>query len=279
MRIARFSWVGRDTWGVLHDDHSIRSGPPGLDLVDALCEMSLLQGDVELGQPIPLSEVRVLAPINNPPQFLGVGANYRDHIEEVGGEAPRSPVTFGLLRSAIVGPNDPIEIPGFTDVVDWEAELAIVIGKGGRDIPIGRALEAVAGYTIVNDVSARDVQMAEGQWGRAKSFDTFKPMGPWIVGTDELGDASGLAMSLSVNGVTKQTSNTSQLIFGVPFLVSHLSQHTTLLPGTVIATGTPAGIGMMRTPPEYLRDGDVVRIEIEGIGTLTNLVSQLALVR
>lgn len=214
----------------------------------------------------------LLAPIANPPQFLGIGLNYLDHAREVNLELPVSPVTFGFLQSAIIGPGDAIELPDFTDEVDWEAELGIVIGEGGRDIPAEKALDRVAGYVIVNDVSARDIQTSEGQWGRAKSFDTFKPVGPWIVTTEELGAASGLGISLSISGVTKQASNTDQLIFDVPHLVSHLSRNTTLLPGSIISTGTPSGVGMFRSPPEFLRAGDEVRIDIEGIGTLVNPV-------
>jgi 2-keto-4-pentenoate hydratase/2-oxohepta-3-ene-1,7-dioic acid hydratase in catechol pathway len=224
------------------------------------------------GTPVALSEVRMLAPIVDPPQFLGVGLNYRDHANESGMEIPSAPVTFGFLRTAIIGDGEAIRIPPFTDQVDWEAELGIVIGRAGCDIPVPEALAHVAGYTIVNDVSARDIQLAEGQWSRAKSFDTFKPMGPWIVTTDELGDAGDLRITLQVNGIEKQASTTSELIFSVPDLVSRLSRATTLLPGTVISTGTPHGVGFSRTPPEFLQPGDVVSIEIEGIGRLTNPV-------
>ena len=222
---------------------------------------------------VAIADVVLAAPVPGPPQFLGVGLDYLDHAAEVGAALPESPVTFGFHRSAIIGPGQPVELPSFTDRVDWEAELAIVIGVGGRDIPLERALDSVAGYTIVNDVSARDVQQADGQWSRAKSFDTFKPMGPWIVTIDELGDASGLSISLAVNGVTKQASNTDQLIFSVPHLVSYLSRSTTLLPGAVIATGTPGGVGFTRKPPEFLRPGDHVELTVEGIGTLAHPVS------
>ena len=231
--------------------------------------------DAMAGPPLSLAEITLLAPIADPPQFVGVGLNYFDHAREANNEIPIAPVTFGLLRSAIIGPGDLIEIPEFTNEVDWEAELAIVIGVGGRDIPRDRALDHIAGYTIVNDISARDIQASEGQWGRAKSFDTFKPLGPWIVTTDELGDASGLDISLSVNGIAKQASNTNQMIFDVPSLVSHLSQRTTLLPGMIISTGTPSGVGNFSTPPEFLRHGDEVRIEVEGIGSLTNPVKSV----
>ena len=183
-----------------------------------------------------------------------------------------APVTFGFLNSAITDPGVPIELPPFTREVDWEVELAIVIGRGGADILRDQAMSAVAGYTIVNDLSARDIQLSEGQWGRAKSFDTFKPMGPWITTTDELGSAEALGVKLWVNDEIKQDSSTAQLIFDVPTLVSRLSASTTLRPGMVISTGTPHGVGFARKPPEYLRPGDIVTLEIEGIGRLTNPV-------
>jgi 2-keto-4-pentenoate hydratase/2-oxohepta-3-ene-1,7-dioic acid hydratase in catechol pathway len=272
MRIARFEVSGEDRWGFV-DGETIRAVASGVPMVTALADPTSCSDLFDATQErIALDAVRIRAPIPQPPQFIGVGLNYHDHARELGLVPPAAPVTFGFLQSAIVGPLDPIELPGFTERVDWEAELAIVIGRGGRDIPHHAALGRVAGYVIVNDVSARDIQESEGQWGRAKSFDTFKPMGPWIVGTDDLGDASGLAISLSVNDISKQSSNTSQLVFDVPTLVSLLSRSTTLLPGSVIATGTPGGVGFSRTPPEALHPGDEVSIEIEGIGVLTNPV-------
>lgn len=242
-------------------------------MLEALADPRLLQeADSTAEEPLAMDSVQLLAPIPEPPQFLGVGLNYRDHARESGMDIPEQPVTFGFLRNSIVGEGETIRIPPFTSQVDWEAELGIVIGKGGCDIAIDKALDHVAGYTIVNDVSARDIQMSEGQWGRSKSFDSFKPMGPWVTTTDVLGDASGLKISLWVNGELKQSSTTSELIFTVPQLVSLLSQSTTLYPGAVISTGTPHGVGFSRTPPEFLKNSDIVEIEIEGIGRLTNPV-------
>lgn len=272
MRIARFEGPTGRQWGFV-DGELIRAVTVGPGLVDALGDDELLTSlKTSLNSTYDLSEVRLLAPLEAPPQFIGVGLNYRDHASESGFDVPAQPVTFGFLRNAIVGPGDAICLPPFTSTVDWEAEMAIVIGRGGKDIPAAEALSHVAGYTIVNDVSSRDLQQSEGQWSRAKSFDGFKPMGPWIVTTDELGAAADLDISLTVNGVTKQASNTRELIFDVPYLVSHLSRATTLLPGAVISTGTPAGVGFSRQPPEYLRAGDVVSISIDGIGTLANPV-------
>jgi 2-keto-4-pentenoate hydratase/2-oxohepta-3-ene-1,7-dioic acid hydratase in catechol pathway len=269
--VARFT--DRHTnWGFV-EDGKVYPAEEGTDLLDGLVDETLLSRLAQQrGGAASLDDVRLLAPIPDPPQFIGIGLNYRDHAAESGMTLPTEPVTFGFLRSSIIGEGDAIRLPHFTDQVDWEAELGIVIGKAGCDIAEADALDHVAGYTIVNDVSARDIQMSEGQWGRAKSFDTFKPMGPWIATKDSLGDASALKISLWVNGNLKQSSNTSELIFDVPELVSLLSRSTTLLPGAVISTGTPHGVGFSRTPPEFLQHGDEVCIEIEGIGRLTNPV-------
>lgn len=274
--VARFANGRGHDWGFVEDEKVYSAGEKAT-LIEAISDRALLK---ELSSvrdiPVELDSIRLLAPIADPPQFLGVGLNYRDHAAESGMEIPTEPITFGFLRNSIVGHGDVIQIPPFTDQVDWEAELGIVIGRAGRDIPERDALSHVAGYTIVNDVSARDIQMSEGQWGRSKSFDSFKPMGPWITTTDDLGDAAGLRVSLWVNNEVKQSSNTSELIFSVPSLVSLLSRATTLFPGSVISTGTPHGVGFSRTPPEFLEDGDVVTIEIEGIGRLTNPVEMAA---
>lgn len=270
--VAHFANGQAPDWGFV-DGEKVFSVGEKATLIEAISDASLL-GELSKvrDNPIDLNSVRLLAPIPDPPQFLGVGLNYRDHAAESGMEIPEEPITFGFLRNSIVGDGDVIRIPPFTDQVDWEAELGIVIGRGGCDIAESEALGHVAGYTIVNDVSARDIQMSEGQWGRSKSFDSFKPMGPWIRTTDELVDAAGLAVSLWVNDELKQSSNTSELIFSVPRLVSLLSRATTLFPGAVISTGTPHGVGFSRKPPEFLEDGDVVTIEIEGIGRLRNPV-------
>lgn len=274
MRLGRFEHSGTIDWGFV-EDWTVFPAPNGsCSLVDALGlsapDLASLRRDA--CDPIGLDMVRLLAPIPQPPQFMGVGLNYRDHAMEAGLAVPESPVTFGFLPSAVTNPGDPIEIPAFTDQVDWEAELGIVIGTGGRDILESEATERIAGYVLINDVSARDVQMEEGQWSRAKSFDTFKPMGPWVTTADELGAAGNLAIKLWVNDELKQSSGTHELIFDVPYLVSFLSRSITLQTGAVISTGTPAGVGFGRDPQEYLRHGDSVTIEIEGIGRMTNPV-------
>ncbi len=274
MRLARFEYSGVVGWGFV-DDSKVFPMPVGsVPLLDALGLSMVDLGSLreEAGDPVGLDGVRLLAPVPHPPQFVGVGLNYRDHAEEAGMAVPESPVTFPFLPSAVTNPGDPIEIPSFTVEVDWEVELGVVIGTGGRDISKSEALGRVAGYVLVNDVSARDIQLGDGQWSRSKSFDTFKPMGPWVTTTDELGGANNLAIMLWVNGELKQSSVTSEMIFDIPYLVSFLSRSITLQTGAVISTGTPSGVGFAGDPQEYLRPGDSVTMEIEGIGRMTNPV-------
>jgi len=221
-------------------------------------------------------EVSLKAPILHPEKLIGIGLNYRDHAEEAKIEIPKSPLIFGMYANAIVGPEAPIEIPPETQKVDYEAELAVVIGSRAHRGSTENALTAVAGYTIVNDVSARDMQFGDKQWTRGKSIDTFAPMGPCLATRSELGGADALGLELRLNGRTLQKSNTRNLIFNAAALVAHISQTMTLEPGDVISTGTPSGVGYVRNPPIFLKQGDVVEIEIEGIGVLRNPVAHLA---
>jgi 2-keto-4-pentenoate hydratase/2-oxohepta-3-ene-1,7-dioic acid hydratase in catechol pathway len=207
------------------------------------------------------------------PKIICVGLNYHDHAAEQGAELPSEPLLFGKFPNALSGPGDPIVLPPESRHVDAEAELAVVIGAEGRRVSEADALELVAGYTVANDVTARDLQKSDGQWLRAKGFDTFCPLLPVVVPISELGDGSGLRIVQRLNGESLQDSSTSELIFGVPRLVAHASSVFTLLPGDLILTGTPAGVGVHRNPPVALADGDVVEIEIEGIGTLSNPVT------
>lgn len=218
------------------------------------------------------STIFLHAPILRPQKLIGIGLNYLDHAEETKMELPKEPLLFAMYSNAITAPDRPIVIPGMSRKIDYEAELAVVIGSTARHVRPDEAMNHVAGYTIVNDVSARDLQRADGQWLRAKSFDTFAPMGPCLTTRSSLGDGDGLAIELRLNGQTMQKSNTRNLIFKVPALVSHISKVMTLEPGDVISTGTPAGVGFTRKPPVYLQPGDVVEIEIEGIGILRNPV-------
>ncbi len=221
------------------------------------------------GPRIPLGEVALEAPVRRPGKVLAVGLNYRDHAEEAGMEIPKVPMIFNKQSTSVHPPGRPFHLPRASDKLDYEGELAFVIGRRCRHVPVERAAEVIAGYTIVNDVSVRDWQIRVPTFTMGKSFDTHCPMGPWIVTGDEI-DPHTLAIRTWVNGELRQDSNTKHLIFDCFALVAHLSEAFTLEPGDVVATGTPAGVGAARKPRTYLVAGDVVRIAIEGIGELEN---------
>jgi len=224
------------------------------------------------GMVLPLESVRLRPPIPKPGKITCVGLNYADHAKEQGEALPASPIFFLKSSNTIIGPGDSIQLPPNSVQNDYEAEFAVVIGKGGRRIPEEKAWEHIAGYMVVNDVTARDMQSGDRQWFRGKSCDTFAPTGPWIVTKDEVPDPHNLRISLTLNGATMQDSNTSNLIFKVPFLVSHLSQSLTWEPGDIISTGTPPGVGVSRKPQVFLKAGDTVSVTVERLGTLTNPV-------
>lgn len=211
-------------------------------------------------------------PIDRPGKIIAVGLNYRDHVDESDVNQPPAPVLFTKWQTCLIGHGGSIIIPAGIDQVDWEAELAVIIGREARDVAVGDALDFVAGYTCMNDVSARRAQMAEGQWSRAKSFDTFGPVGPRFVPASEIPDPQRLDILTRVNGELKQDSNTKNMIFSVADLISFISHGITLEPGDLISTGTPDGVGAFRPVPEFLHGGDVVEVEVEGIGTLRNPV-------
>jgi 2-keto-4-pentenoate hydratase/2-oxohepta-3-ene-1,7-dioic acid hydratase in catechol pathway len=216
--------------------------------------------------------VTIHAPVMRPLKLIGVGLNYKDHAEEIKAELPKQPLIFGMYSNAITAHEQPIVIPPMSKQVDYEAELGVVVGRKARRVPLEGALDCIAGYTIINDVSARDLQFSDGQWLRAKSFDSFAPTGPYVVTRDELGSADGLAIEMRLNGKVMQKSNTRNLIFKIPELVSYISQIMTLEVGDLIATGTPAGVGFARRPQVFMQPGDLAEIEIEGIGVLRNPV-------
>ncbi len=221
---------------------------------------------------IPLNQVKLHAPLPNPPRVFAIGLNYRDHAKESGMAIPTTPVVFFKMTTAIIGPGEPIVLPKNSTQPDYEAEFAFVIGRGGYRIPASAWRDHVYGYTIVNDVSARDVQFASTQWSMSKSFPTFCPLGPAIVTADEISDPHQLAISLTIDGERLQNSNTRELVFKIPELIEYLSSITPLLPGDIISTGTPPGVGLGRNPRRWLKPGETVTVTVEGLGSLTNPV-------
>lgn len=220
------------------------------------------------GQPIPMADVRLLPPLPRPGKILAIGLNYADHVRETGGEMPSRQIWFCKQPTAVNGPFDPIVLPGAASQVDYEAELVVVIGKGGRHIRREDAPSAVFGYCVGNDVSVRDWQMATSQWMLGKSFDTHAPFGPWITTADEIADPHNLGVRCFVNGQKRQESNTRNFVFDIWDQIAHVSQVMTLEPGDLIFTGTPGGVGMGMKPQSWLQDGDTVRVEVDHLGHL-----------
>lgn len=224
--------------------------------------------DLDLEQlPIVDANQRIGACVGQVGKFICIGLNYADHAAESGAETPKEPVVFGKWTSAIVGPNDDVEIPRGSTKTDWEVELGVVIGKPGRYIDEANAMEHVAGYCVINDVSEREFQMERGgTWDKGKGCDTFGPTGPWLVTADEVGDPHNLSLWLEVDGKRYQDGNTKNMIFSIPQIISYLSQFMSLQSGDIISTGTPAGVGLGQKPPVYLREGNVMTLGIEGLG-------------
>ncbi len=220
------------------------------------------------------SQVKIEAPVLNPGKMICVGHNYREHILEMGRELPTHPVVFAKFANTVIGPEDDIPFYPISDQLDYEAEFAFVVGKQARNVSEEDALDYVAGYTICNDVTYRDIQRRTLQWLQGKAVDGTAPMGPWLMTSDELTDPSGLDISLTVNGEERQRSNTGNLVFSVQRLVQFLSELMTLEPGDVILTGTPGGVGVARNPQTFLKDGDVVKIVVDKVGVLENKVSR-----
>ncbi|PGT89772.1 fumarylacetoacetate hydrolase family protein [Bacillus sp. AFS040349] len=223
-----------------------------------------------------VSDVKIEAPVPAPGKMICVGHNYREHILEMKRELPPHPVVFAKFANTVVGPQDDIPFHPISEQLDYEAEFAFVIGQRARNVSQDDALKYVAGYTIVNDVTYRDLQRRTLQWLQGKAVDGSAPMGPWLVTADELTNPSGLEIVLTVNGEERQHSNTANLVFSVPYLVEFLSNIMTLEPGDIILTGTPGGVGVARDPQVFLKDGDVVRIEVDQVGVLENKVKQTA---
>jgi 2-keto-4-pentenoate hydratase/2-oxohepta-3-ene-1,7-dioic acid hydratase in catechol pathway len=263
VRIARFSIDGNVAFGAIEGD-----GPPGSTeglLVNVIKGIPF--ADFELsGTRIPLDRVRLLPPVL-PSKVIGIGRNYAEHAAELGNEVPATPVSFLKPSTSVVGHGDPVAYPGFSQEVHHEAELAVVIGRLCRDVPRDRVKDVVFGFTCANDLTARDVQRSDGQWTRAKGFDGACPLGPWVETDIDLATAADLTVQCTVNGQQRQLGSTKDMVRSVEDLVVHLTEAMTLLPGDVILTGTPAGVGPLNV-------GDEVAVTIEGIGTLTNKVIQ-----
>ncbi len=283
MKFASFSRDGRLQVGSVDEAKKTLRPIEGVrDMVDLIERFDALAGALAKGEEIPLSAVTLLAPIAVPRRnIFCVGKNYLEHAKEFsrsgfeagavkGAEVDEYPAVFSKPPSTVVGPGAEVDLHGHvTSSVDYEAELTLVIGKGGRDIAAGDAFGHIFGYTIINDVTARDRQRNHKQWFLGKSLDTFCPMGPWITTRDEV-DAENLDVKCWVNDELRQNANTRDLIFGIPSLIATISAGLTLQPGDLIATGTPVGVGIGFNPPKFLKKGDVVSISIDGLGTLTN---------
>lgn len=280
MRIARFLSPDGVRLGVLRDDDTIvdltAAGLP-TDLPQVLADGGSLARMAEMASApgavvVAREDVQLLAPVGRPPKFLAIGLNYADHVAESETPKPDHQLWFNKQSTCVVGPGEPIHIPKASSVVDYEGEMAFVIGRRCRHVPAARASEVIAGYTVVNDVSVRDWQRRTPTMTMGKSFDTHGPMGPWMVTADELGDPHRLRLRTWVNDDLRQDSTTDNLIFDCWQMIEHLSTAFTLEPGDVISTGTPGGVGIARTPPMLLQHGDIVRIEVDGIGVLENPV-------
>jgi len=279
MKLATYMAAGGPRLGVIMgtdiaDVSRHLSGAPG-DMIALIREWNALRPRLEqaiAGRPDQaLSAVRLRAPVIRPGKILAIGLNYLDHIEETGAKRPDHPTFFAKMPTATNGPFDPIEFPAVSQEVDYEAELVVVIGRRCRNVPRARAPEVIFGYCVGDDVSVRDWQKRTPQWTIGKSFDTHAPCGPWITTADEV-DAHDLGIRSFVNGEPRQRSSTAQMLFDCAAQIEHLTQAMTLEPGDLIFTGTPAGVGMARSPPLYLKPGDVVRVEIDSLGAIENRV-------
>lgn len=281
MKLLRYGPVGEEKPGLLDNDGRVRDLSAHVNdisgdtlLPDAIAKLQALNiSDLPLVDGQPQQDLRLGACVGNIGKFVCIGLNYADHAAESGLDVPPEPVVFGKWTSAIVGPDDNVEIPRGSEKTDWEVELGVVIGKGGKYIDEADALQHVAGFCVINDVSERDFQLnRSGTWDKGKGSDTFGPLGPWLVTPDEVGDFDQLAMWLEVDGHRYQNGSTATMVYKVPHLVSYCSRFMSLQPGDVISTGTPPGVGMGQKPPVYLKGGEVMRLGIDKLGVQTQNV-------
>jgi ureidoglycolate lyase/2,4-diketo-3-deoxy-L-fuconate hydrolase len=277
MKLLRYGPKGHERPGLVDSDGRIRALSGHIADIDAEVLANGLPALRELDpESLPLAadqQARLAEPVSGVGKFLCIGLNYSDHAAEAGQPVPAEPILFTKATSAIIGPNDDVLLPPGSTKSDWEVELGIVIGKEARYVTRENALDHVAGLCVVNDLSEREYQLERaGQWDKGKGCDTFGPFGPYLVTLDEIDDFDNLAMWLDVNGERMQDGNTATMIFDVPFLVHYVSQFMSLQPGDIISTGTPPGVGMGKTPPVFLKEGDVIELGIEGLGRQRQLV-------
>ncbi|MBW2487916.1 MAG: fumarylacetoacetate hydrolase family protein [Deltaproteobacteria bacterium] len=277
MRLIRFGAAGQEKpglWqaGKIVDLRAIFPEIP--DIGERFFTEGWLQRIDRIKDPGQALDVRLGCPISRPSKIICLGLNYLDHREESGFEKPQQPLLFSKTPNALNGPFDPILLPRSCDQIDWEAELAVVIGKAGKRIAASEALDYVAGFSVMNDVSGRQAQFSDGQWFRGKSFDTFAPMGPALVTVDEIENLQNLTVKARVNGEVMQDGNSADMLFDIPTIIAFISEDITLMPGDIISTGTPSGVGIFRDPPVLLKAGDVVECEVEGVGCIRNTVKR-----
>ncbi|OKL42278.1 fumarylacetoacetate hydrolase family protein [Pseudovibrio exalbescens] len=276
MRFVRFGNKGEERPGVVFNDEIKDLSAHLSDLSGAHLDPSFLRSLDQMnlnGLPTVPASTRLGPCVANSGKFICIGLNYSDHAAEAGMDVPPEPIIFMKATSAISGPNDPIELPRGSTHTDWEAELGVIIGRHAKYVSEAEALDHIAGYCVVNDVSEREFQtQRSGQWTKGKSADTFGPVGPWLVTPDEVDNPQNLSINLRVNEVPRQTGTTATMVYPVAYLIAYLSQFMSLHPGDIIATGTPPGVGMGQTPPVYLKPGDQIELSIDGLGTQRQVV-------
>ena len=275
MRLIRYGAAGHERPGIWSEDGivDLRAIFPDIpDVGEAFFAEGWLEKAGSVNAAAQKMDVRLGPPVARPSKIICLGKNYPEHAREGGFDMPEAPLLFCKTPNALNGPFDPVLLPRSSDQIDWEVELAVVIGKAGKRIAASRALDHVAGYTVMNDVSGRRAQFAHSQWFRGKSFDTFAPVGPMLVTPDEIGDAQNLRLTAKVNGRLMQEGNTREMLFRIETIISDVSEDITLTPGDIISTGTPAGVGIFRDPPVVLKAGDEVECWIEKIGAIRNRI-------
>ncbi len=273
MKLIRFGQPGKERPGLLQADGivDLRAHYPDIpDITDRFFRQGWYQRLASVQHPGQKMQVRIAAPVSRPSKIICLGKNYKEHAKEGGFDVPPAPLLFSKTPNTLNGPYDPVLLPQSTGHVDWEVELAVVISKQGKRISPTQVYDYVAGFCVMNDVSGRQAQFADSQWFRGKSFDTFAPLGPALVTPDEIDDVHNLTLTTKVNGQVMQSGNTRDMIFNIAFLIAYISEDMTIMPGDVIATGTPAGVGFFRDPPLALQAGDEVECAIDQIGAIRN---------